>query len=63
MIENSDNNFEIILRIFGNEIFALKLTTTSKTNKWLAASVVICGLMIYAISVFGPTLFALIKGV
>ena len=55
MNDNADNNFEIILRIFGNEIFALKLMTTSKTNKWLAASVVICGLAIYGLSVFGTT--------
>lgn len=61
MNDNADNNFEIILRIFGNEIFALKLMTTSKTNKWLAASVIICGLMIYALSTFGPVMFDLIK--
>ena len=36
--------------------------TTSKTNKWLAASVIICGLMIYALSTFGPVMFDLIKG-
>jgi len=58
--ENSDNNFELVLRLLGNEIFAIKLATTSKTNKWLAASVVICGLAIYGLSVFGPTLVGLI---
>ena len=58
--ENADNNFELVLRLLGNEIFAIKLMTTSKTNKWLAASVVICGLAIYGLSVFGPTLVGLI---
>ena len=58
--ENADNNFELVLRLLGNEIFAIKLMTTSKTNKWLAASVIICGLAIYGLSVFGPTLVKLI---
>ena len=58
--ENADNNFELVLRLLGNEIFAIKLMTTSKTNKWLAASVIICGLAIYGLSVFGPTLVGLI---
>ena len=59
-IDNTDNNFELILRLLGNEIFAIRLTTTSKTNKWLAASVVICGLAIYGLSIFGPSLVGLI---
>ena len=56
MSDETDNNFELVLRLLGNEILAIKLMTTSKTNKWLAASVVICGLAIYGLSVFGPTL-------
>ena len=56
MSNETDNNIELVLRLLGNEIFAIKLMTTSKTNKWLAASVVICGLAIYGLSVFGPTL-------
>ena len=59
-IDNTDNNFELILRFLGNEIFAIRLMTTSKTNQWLAASVVICGLASYGLSVFGPTLVGLI---
>ena len=60
MSDETDNNFELVLRLLGNEIFAIKLMTTTKTNKWLAASVVICGLAIYGLSVFGPTLVNLI---
>ncbi len=59
--ENADNNFELVLRLLGNEIFAIKLMTTSKTNKWLAASVIICGLAIYGLSVFGPSLVGLMS--
>ena len=59
MVDNTDNNFELILRLLGSEIFAIRLMTTSKTNKWLAASVIICGLAIYGLSVFGPTLVSL----
>mgnify|MGYP000116672575 CR=1 FL=1 len=59
--ENADNNFELVLRLLGNEIFAIKLMTTSKTNKWLAASVIICGLAIYGLSVFGPSLVGLMN--
>ena len=55
-IENSDNNFELSFRFLGNEVFAIKLETTSKTNKWLAASVLICGLAIWALYGFGPVI-------
>ncbi len=41
MSDETDNNFELVLRLLGNDIVAIKLMTTSKTNKWLAASVVI----------------------
>ena len=42
--DNTDNRFEVSLRILGNELFALKLQSNNKTNKWMAASVLSLGL-------------------
>ena len=64
-MENNDNanDFECSIRILGNELIAFKLRSTNKTNKWMFASIVTLGLLIWAVSLFGPTLVEFMKGV
>ena len=60
--DNTDNRFEVSLRILGNELFALKLQSNNKTNKWMAASVLSLGLLILVISVFGGDIINFFQG-
>ena len=60
--DNTDNKFEVSLRILGNELFALKLQSNNKTNKWMAASVLSLGLLILVISVFGGDIIHFFQG-
>ena len=60
--DNTDNKFEVSLRILGNELFALKLQSNNKTNKWMAASVLSLGLLILVISVFGGDIINFFQG-
>ena len=60
--DSTDNRFEVSLRILGNELFALKLQSNNKTNKWMAASVLSLGLLILVISVFGGDIINFFQG-
>ena len=54
---------KIDFRVLGNEILALKMTTTKTSNKWMFASIITLGLLIWGISLFGPSLITFMKGV
>ena len=60
---DSNENFEVSIRVLGNEILALKMTTTKTSNKWMFASIITLGLLIWGISLFGPSLITFMKGV
>ena len=47
---DSNENFEVSIRVLGNEILALKMTTTKTSNKWMFASIITLGLLIWSIS-------------
>lgn len=53
---HSDSNFEIAIRVLGNEIFALSLTSDSMNKKWLSYAIVIMFLFLLTISLFGDTI-------
>lgn len=53
---HSDSTFEIAIRILGNELFALSLTSDSLNKKWLSYSVVIMFLFLVTIAVFGDAI-------
>jgi hypothetical protein len=60
---NPNENFEVSIRVLGNEIFALKMETTKTSNKWMFASIITLGLLIWGISLFGPTIVTFMKGI
>ena len=65
MMEEHDHNedFEVSIRVLGNEILALKMTTAKTSNKWMFASIITLGLLIWGISLFGPSLITFMKGI
>ena len=60
---NPSEDFEVSIRVLGNEIFALKMETTKTSNKWMFASIITLGLLIWGISLFGPTIVTFMKGI
>ena len=60
---DSNENFEVSIRVLGNEILALKMTTTKTSNKWMFASIITLGLLIWSISLFGPSIITFMKGI
>ena len=61
--EDKSEDFEVSIRVLGNEILALRMTTTKTSNKWMFASIITLGLLIWAISIFGPSIVTFMKGV
>jgi len=61
--EDKSEDFEVSIRVLGNEILALKMATTKTSNKWMFASIITLGLLIWAISIFGPSIVTFMKGV
>ena len=63
MSESNNEDFEVSIRVLGNEMLALKMTTTKTSNKWMFASIITLGLLIWSISIFGPSIIAFTQGV
>lgn len=40
MDQSEDQSYEVTIRVLGNEIFAVKLSTTSTSNRWVLISLV-----------------------
>jgi len=62
MSESDNEDFEVSIRVLGNEMLALKMTTTKTSNKWMFASIITLGLLIWSISIFGPSIIAFTQG-
>lgn len=62
-VTNEIEDFEVSIRVLGNELLALKMSTTKTSNKWLFASIITLGLLIWSISIFGPSLITFVQGV
>ncbi len=52
----SEDNFEIGLRIFGQEILAMTLKSQSKARNWIVLSMICIAILFVLISEFGPGL-------
>jgi len=63
MSESNNEDFEVSIRVLGNEMLALKMATTKTSNKWMFASIITLGLLIWSISIFGPSIIAFTQGV
>jgi|TARA_B110000211_G_scaffold162893_1_gene184066 hypothetical protein len=62
MSESNNEDFEVSIRVLGNEMLALKMATTKTSNKWMFASIITLGLLIWSISIFGPSIIAFTQG-
>ena len=40
MDQSEDQQYEVNIRVLGNEIFAVRLSTTSTSNRWVLISLV-----------------------
>ena len=58
-----EEDFEVSIRVLGNELLALRMKTTKTSNKWMFASIITLGLLIWGVSLFGPSLVDFMKGV
>ena len=59
---HSDSNFEISIRVLGNEIFALALISDSMNKKFLAYAIVTMFLFMLGIAFFGDTITNFVGG-
>lgn len=58
MTEQHEDNFEISLRILGNEIIGMHLTSASRARNWAAFGIIA---MVFLLVVAGQTLPTLIE--
>ena len=63
MSDEKEEDFEVSIRVLGNEMLALKMATTQTSNKWMFASILTLGLLIWGISIFGPSIVHFMKSV
>ena len=63
MSDEKPEDFEVSIRVLGNELLALKMATTQTSNKWMFASIITLGLLIWGVSIFGPSIITFMKGV
>ena len=63
MSDEKEEDFEVSIRVLGNEMLALKMATTQTSNKWMFASIITLGLLIWGISIFGPSIVQFMKSV
>ena len=63
MSDEKAEDFEVSIRVLANEMLALKMATTKTSNKWMFASIITLGLLIWGISIFGPSIIHFMKGV
>jgi hypothetical protein len=60
-VENQQKTYEIKIRILGNEIFAIALSTSNDSNKWIALSLVTIFSLLTIIGAYGEKLVQLYK--
>ena len=63
MSDEKAEDFEVSIRVLGNEMLALKMATTKTSSKWMFGSIITLGLLIWGISIFGPSIIHFMKGV
>lgn len=60
---NDDQTYEISIRILSNEIFGVRLSTTSTSNKWLVISLVTIFSFITLLGAYGDKLSSLYNSI
>ena len=59
MEENDDQSYELKIRVLGNEIFAIALSSTSTNNKWIAIALVSIFTTLTLLGAYGEKLVTL----
>ena len=53
MNKDDDQSYEISLRLLGNEIFGVKLSSSSSSNKWVFLSIITIFCLLTLIGAYG----------
>jgi hypothetical protein len=53
MDKDDDQSYEISLRLLGNEIFGVKLSSSSSSNKWVFLSIITIFCLLTLIGAYG----------
>lgn len=59
MTEDDDQSYEIKIRILGNEVFAVSLSSTSTSNKWIAIALISMFSFLTVLGAYGDKLVSL----
>lgn len=58
-IDNSIKSYEVKIRILGNEIFCITLSTTNDSNRWIAISLITVFSLLTVLGAYGEKLIQL----
>ena len=61
MEEQATKTYEVSIRLLGNEIFALKLWSSSDSNKWIAIGLVTMFSLLTVLGAYGDNLVTFYK--
>lgn len=63
MDDSEDQSYEISLRILGNEIFGIKLSTTSTNSRWITVAILTIFSMLVLLGAYGEKLVNFYKSI
>lgn len=61
-VEIDKNAYEVSLRLLGNEVFAVKLRSSSDSNRWVFIGILTAFCSLTLIGAYGEKLINLFKG-
>lgn len=61
MDQNEDQSYEFRIRILGNEIFAISLSSTSTSNRWIVIALLSVFTTMTVLGAYGEKLVVLYK--
>ena len=59
MDQNEDQSYEVKLRILGNEVFAIALSTTSTSSRWITVALVSIFALLTLLGAYGEKIVSL----
>jgi hypothetical protein len=59
--KDEDQNYEISLRVLGNEVFGVRLASSSTSNKWVFLSIITIFCLLVLIGAYGDSFVTLYK--
>lgn len=61
MNEETPKNYEVKIRVLGNEVFAVSLSTTNDSNRWIAIGLITVFSLLTVLGAYGEKLVNLFK--